>query len=453
MRHLENGGEINDINYEEDQDMQETESNASDNGDTIMQTATTGYVPPKSVRAMYEKATPDIIQIKGGVSPEQMKQIEIKVNTCNRTIRDIWEKSSEEERAGALSANWEINLVKLKPCYDAIRNKTEDAVRAEAFINECVKQCSYPDSWRPGSNVTSDEDHASDASENADGQSRQGQDGQDGQDKHQDSQGQAKKDDYPSHTIYPWTTMTIDGGNKVILAVKKRGYGRQVITETLEQGRWVLRIEPGRNIVEVDEYLRKRGRLLLDPQDQARWADNKKENEGLQVLKTTISSIKLRKPGSNRQAESYNLVRTKSDEIRLYTWSTVRSVLGTAAARKAVSKSCEADDILPPWDVEPDYIVNPRKEQSSRVRLVTPSREPTPFVRQSIEEEYPRSFKDQPATNFHGLATPAPTDRSPTPGYMSEEALAKKFAEMQKDMMQNLMSGMRELLQQQVGRG
>ena len=298
--------------------------------------------PPRRVKAIYDKATPLLRQLRE--HPEEValltqlnafnKQIVEGNKADNANIRNESEQVSEQQ--------WLIPISFFGPHYKIVLGEyakllsdpsdatTRERVSVEKqIIDEFVTKNHFPAEW---SVLDADSYLQHKRAEIA----------------AEEAKASAAK---VTRIQYPWATAEAADGS-LIVGVRQQGrWGIQVCVERVEEDGHIIRRHESASevgLLEVEKYKALNGHKILS-EGQSGWSD-KDRRDFDEVLWVTKSQIQRKNLAANRKDPPADCcVRFHKKGINILTVSSLGKVLGATSARAQIDKVCRRDGIAPPW--------------------------------------------------------------------------------------------------------
>ena len=326
------GGLLGEVDMQDDDsenDNDDDSDNDKDDDDNSRPREDPKPTPPGQINAIYEEATPAVLQWMHQDTLQQAQHAEALITEYNKKIIAETAKfmSVHMENEDVNSDTWTIQLSLFKQhlniLHDSIKQLEENSRNKEArkngsialnLIHEVVEAHHYPAAWHL-------------------------------------KEFEAK---FSASIEYPWATLDIEGHEyerTTIIGVRKHGWGRQVCVERLDkEGRCIRTLEAASRfgLMEVDQYERIDNHKVLSA-DQDKWS-HRDRDDFEELLWVTKSQGLLKNTAAGRRDPPADCcVRFKGRGLKMLTVSSLSKVLGKASAKTQIKSVCKDDGILPPW--------------------------------------------------------------------------------------------------------
>ncbi|KAH7137545.1 hypothetical protein EDB81DRAFT_656351 [Dactylonectria macrodidyma] len=282
--------------------------------------------PPARVLELYTKATPLLYAL--GENPHDPAAHE-ELKTINEEIREANKKEELSPLEWLIPINeLVIHYIEVNSKYGILKsNATDQDARSrismeKKFIDEIINRNHLPEAWTV---LTADEFVAQ----------------------------QSENVSNTTSIDYPWRTgkgMT----DSLIVGVRKSGRGTQVCVERQEGGTLIRRLESASEVglLEVQNYMNTNDFKNL-AEGQSLWSHQHRDDFE-ELLWVTKSQTMLKNTASRRKDPAADCcVKFRKKGIHILTVSSLSKVLGPTSARRAITRVCERDGFLPPWEAEP----------------------------------------------------------------------------------------------------
>ncbi|KAJ6439109.1 mutator-like element [Purpureocillium lavendulum] len=294
--------------------------------------------PPAVIKELYGKATAAIRVLQGNPdSTDAVASLTANNDDIMRITAEIPNKSPE-----VTESTWTVNIPWLQEQYTQawqkyhvfLQDRENQTLRGEidimkVAVDEEIARRFYPAEWTV---ATADQAIAMADSE------------------------QTRQDSQQKQLNYPWATQK--EGENLILGYKKHGgRGHQVLVETCKDGRYIRRIIAAGDIgIKVVTAYRNDPKALNLVEEQKNWGIEHRESvcEVLWVSQARVQRKNLAAGAKNGDLyAAVTVLENGQQSLKIWTFSTLKTVIGLGDARKEIQRCCERDDIATPWDAGP----------------------------------------------------------------------------------------------------